>query len=148
MRRAISLLVIVAIALQTVGCSTWRPAGSLNEESGDRNRTFMRDQALGKLKEGMRANIRIREGARVPIDGRVIKCVVKRVTLTSLTVILVPSDARNRARRELTLSYADIVSIEYHSARIKEWPAFVLGASFGTILGFLGAWYIWTRSDD
>ena len=41
MMRAISIVLIVAIALQTVGCSTWRPLVRANEVSEDNNPTSM-----------------------------------------------------------------------------------------------------------
>ena len=66
MMRAISIFLIIAIALQTVGCTTMRPLARVNEVSEDNRQSSMRDQVLGKLTEGMRVRIRIREGARAP----------------------------------------------------------------------------------
>ena len=44
-----------------------RPLARVNEVSEDNRQSSMRDQVLGKLTEGMRVRIRIREGARAPI---------------------------------------------------------------------------------
>ena len=70
MMRAISIVLIVAIALQTVGCSAWRPLARMNEAPEDARRASMRNQVLGKLKEGMAVRIRILEGASAPIEEK------------------------------------------------------------------------------
>ncbi len=110
--RAISIVLIVAIALQTVGCSTWRPLVRANEVSEDNNPTSMLEQVLGKLKEGMAVRIRIRDGTRGPTKGEVIEGIIEKVGLTSLTVTTFTYYAPGNVSRELALHYSDIESIE------------------------------------
>ena len=70
MTRAISIVLIVAIALQTVGCSTWRPLALANNVPEDSRQSSMREQVLGKLEEGMAVRITILEGASAPIEEK------------------------------------------------------------------------------
>ncbi len=70
MMRAISIVLIVAIALQSFGCSTWRPVVRVAKSADDDRQSSMRDQVLGKLKEGMAVRIRILEGASAPIEEK------------------------------------------------------------------------------
>ena len=60
MTRTISILLIAAIALQTVGCSTWKPLARTNDVPEDAKQTVMQGEFPGKLKEGMRATIKFR----------------------------------------------------------------------------------------
>ena len=151
MIRAISIVLILAIALQTVGCSAWRPLTSANKVAENKRQQLIRDEAFGKLMEGMRVKMRIREGTGVLIGRQVFKCVIKRVGLTSLTVMpLTPlmSSVRIRARKRITLKYSDIVSIEYDSDRGRGLTVFLVGVGVGTILGFLGLAFHFARSGD
>ena len=154
MIRAISIVLILAIALQTVGCSSWRPLTSANKVAENKRHQLIRDEAFGKLMEGMRVKMRIREGTGVLIDRQVFKCVIKGVGLTSLTVMpvtpLTPfmSSVRIRARKRITLKYSDIVSIEYDSDRGRGLTVFLVGVGVGTILGFLGFAFHFARSGD
>ena len=77
MIRAINIVLIVAIALQTVGCSTWKPLARTHEVPEDDRQSSMRDQVLGKLKEGMAIRIRIRDGTPTQIKGQVLECIVE-----------------------------------------------------------------------
>ncbi len=131
MMRAISIVLIVAIALQTFGCSTWRPIAHLNDVPEDANQTLKQGQFPGKLKEGMRATIKIRPATRTPINGRVIECIIERVGPTSLTVIPMTFSAPSNASRKLTLNYSDIENIEYSESE-GAFPAFG-----GVVLGLL-----------
>ena len=131
MTRAISIVLIAAIALQTVGCSTWQPLARASKVHEDDKQSSMRDQVLGKLKEGMRVRIGIREDA-APITGRVVECVINKIGHTSLTVTPFTSFARGN---EITLHYADIVSIEYRESDGSE--AFIVGVGVGSVLCFL-----------
>lgn len=79
MIRAISIVLTVAIALQTVGCSTWRTAARLKDVPESNREAAMRSQVIGKLTEGMRVRIEIREGTRLPIEGLVIVCVIEDI---------------------------------------------------------------------
>ena len=128
MIRAVNIVLIVAIALQIVGCSTWRQLARANEVPEETRQFLMRDQVFGKLKEGMRARIKIRDGTRTPAVGQVIECVVERVGPTSLTVtasakFVFPDNVRARfvfpdnVSRKLTLNYTDIESIEYRKSK-------------------------------
>ena len=138
MKSSISIVLIVAIALQTVGCSTWKPLVRVNEVFEADNQNSIREQSLIKLKEGMRVRIRIRAGTRPPIKGRVIECVIERIGQNSLTVTPFTSFAHGNDGREFTLRYADIVSIEYRGVARKS-LVFAGGFSTGVILGFLVA---------
>ena len=139
--RAISIFLIIAIALQTVGCTTMRPLARVNEVSEDNRQSSMRDQVLGKLTEGMRVRIRIREGARAPIKVQVIECIVEKIGLTSLTVTPITIFfVRTTARKEFALQYSDIVSIEYRQVLYS--TVFVGGVVVGAILGFYFSGFI------
>ena len=113
MIRTINIVVIVAIALQTVGCTTWRPLARASKVTEDDRQSSMRNQVLGKLKEGMVVRIEILEGTYVPIKGQIIECVIEKVGLTSLTLTPFKGYARRNDGTEFTLRYTDIVSIEY-----------------------------------
>lgn len=131
MTRTISIVLILAIALQTIGCSTWRPIAHLNDVPEDAKQTLSQGQFPGKLKEGMRATIKIRPVARAPIKGRVIECIIETVGPTSLTVIPMTFNAPSNVNRKLTLHFSDIESIEYRESE-GAFPAFG-----GVILGLL-----------
>lgn len=133
--RGISIVLVVAIALQTVGCSTWKPLARANRVAENDIQTSMRDQVLGKLTEGMRVRIRTRDGSSTPVIGQVIECVIEKVGPTSLTVVAstrfgVADDLSLR----LTLRYSDIESVEYRRST-RGLDTFVFGALIGTILG-------------
>ncbi len=133
MIRAISIVLTVAIAMQTVGCSTWQPLARVNEISVEKRQSSMREQVLEKLKEGMRVRLRIRPGTRAPITGRVFECVIERIGHTSLTVIPYTSFGWGV---EITLRYADIVNIEYRSGRDST------GLVGGGIVGLLLSYFL------
>lgn len=136
MTRAISIVLIVAIALQTVGCSTWRPLARAGELPEDDRQSSMRKQVLGRLTVGMRARIEIREGAPAPIIGRVFECVIERVGPTSLTVT---ASARflfpDNSSRRVTLRYSDIEGVEYQESN-RGFGVFAAGVVIGTLAGF------------
>ena len=136
MIRAMSIVLIVAIALQTVGCSTWRPLALANNVPEDSRQSSMREQVLGKLTEGTRARIKIREGTRAPVIGRVFVCVIEKVGPTSLTVT---ASARSvfpdNSSRRVTLRYSDIESVEYRESN-RGFGVFVAGIAVGTLVGF------------
>lgn len=136
MIRAISIVLIAAIALQTVGCSSWRPLTRANEVPEDSKKASMRDQVLGKLSEGMVVRIEIREGTLTPIKGRVIECLIKEVGPASLTVTHFKGFAGGKYGPEFTLQYTDIVSIEYR--QVPNLPILVAAIAVGTVLGFFG----------
>lgn len=137
MTRAINIVLVAAIALQTVGCSSWRPLARMNEVPEDERQSSMRDQVLGKLKEGMRARIEIREGTRAPVVGQVIECIVEKVGPTSLTVVVsVEFVFPDHVGRRLELNYSDIESIEYRKSK-RGYGVFVAGLGVGVALGVL-----------
>ncbi len=136
MLRAISIVLILAIALQTFGCSAWRPLTRANEVPEVSKQASMRDQVLSKLTEGMVVRIEIREGSRAPIKGQVIECVIEEVGLTSFTVTPFKGYARGNGGTEFTLQYADIVNIEYRQVRNS--TIFWVAVAIGTILGYFG----------
>ena len=113
MTRAISIVLIVAIALQTVGCSTWRPLARANEVTEDDRQSSMREQVLRKIKEGMAVRIRIREGTRTPFKGRVLECIVEKIGQTTLTLTPIADHISGTERREFRLHFTDIVHIQY-----------------------------------
>ena len=142
MIRAISFVLIVTIALQVVGCSTWRPLARADEIPANDRQASMRDQVLGKLTEGMRVRIKIREGTRAPVIGRVFVCVIEKVGPTSLTVT---ASARSvfpdNSSRRVTLRYSDIESVEYRESN-RGFGIFVAGVAVGTLVGF----YVFIRA--
>ena len=136
MIRTINIVLIVAIALQTVGCSSWKPLARSGEVPADDRQSSMRKQVLGRLTVGMRARIKIREGASAPVIGRVIECVIEKVGPTSLTVtasgrFLFPDNSSRR----LTLRYSDIESVEYQESN-RGFGVFAAGVVIGTLAGF------------
>lgn len=137
MTRPVSIVLIVAIALQTVGCSTWKPLARASEVTEDDGQSSVRDQILGKLTEGMHARIKIREGISAPVIGRVIECVIEKVGPTSLTV---SASARflfpDNSSRRVTLRYSDIESVEYRESN-RGFGVFAAGVAIGTFVGFV-----------
>ena len=113
MTRAISIVLIAAMSLQTVGCSTWRPLARANKVSKDEKQPSMQEQVLARLTEGMIVRIGIREGTDAPIKVRVFECVIERIGRTSLTVTPYMSYLRRTSIGEFALQYTDIASIEY-----------------------------------
>ncbi len=136
MKRAISIFLIVTIALQTLGCSTWKPLARANEVSEDNRQASMRDQVLGKLTEGMAVRIRIRAGTHLPIKGKVIDCIIEKVGPTSLTVTPMTFYVPGNVNRELTLHFSEIESIEYRESG-GVFAVLVAGLGVGAILGLL-----------
>ncbi len=135
MTRVISIVLIAAIALQTVGCSTWRPLARANAVAEDDSQSSVRNQVLGRLKEGMAVRVRIREGTHAPTKGQVIECIIKEIGQDSLTVTPFTFYAPGNVRRELTFHYSKIASIEYReSARGS--TVIVAGVAIGTIFGY------------
>ena len=116
MARVVSIVLIVAIALQAVGCSSWRPLARASEVPKDDRQPSMRDQVLSKLREGMRVRIRIREGTSAPIKDEFIECVIEKIEETSLTVTPITFYVRNTEHKPFRLTYVDIVSIESRDA--------------------------------
>ena len=143
MTRAISIVLIVGIALQTVGCTTWKPLARANEVSEENNQSSMREQALGQLKEGMRVRIGIRQGASTQIKGQVIECVIEKVSPTSMTVTPITFYVRNTERKPLTLAYTDIASIEYRESTGAE--IFGAGVATGAVLAYFALWLVLTQ---
>ena len=135
MTRAMSIVLIVAIALQTVGCSTWQPLVRASEASEDKGQSSMREQALRKLKEGMAVRIRIREGTRTPFKGEVIECVIEEIGQARLTVTPITSYFHSNFKRNLTLYYSDIVSIENRESD-HTFVVFAAGVLGGAALGY------------
>ena len=147
MTRAISILLIAAIALQTVGCSTWQPQVRVNEASEEIDQTSMRERVLDKLKEGTRVRISVRAGTPAPITGRAFECIIEKIGHSSLTLAPFTSFARRNHGREFTLRYADIATIEYRGVARKS-LVFAGGLSTGVILGFLVAGIAFRMGSD
>ncbi len=136
MIRTVNIILIVAMVLQMVGCSAWRPLARMNEAPEDARQASMRNQVLGKLKEGMVVRIEILEGTHVPIKGQVIECVIEKVGLTSLTLTPFKGYARRNNGTVFTLRYTDIVSIQYR--QVGDSTVLVGGVVVGAVLGFFG----------
>ena len=136
MTRAMSIVLIVAIALQTVGCSTWRPLARASKVHDDERQPTVREQVLGKIKEGMVVRIRIREGTRTPFKGRVLECVIEEIGQTTLTLTPITDHIRGTAKREFRLHFTDIVHIEYREFD-RELTTFTMGLAAGATLGFV-----------
>lgn len=130
MKRTINIVLIAAIALQTIGCSTWRSLARASEVTKDDRQSSIRDQVLGKLKEGMRVRIHIREGARTRIKGRVIDCIIDRIGHTTVTVIPFTPYAGGNERREYSLRFVDIASVEFRESQHLH-RVFAAGAVLG-----------------
>lgn len=136
MIRAISIVLIFAIALQAVGCTTWRTVARLKDIPESNREAAMRDRIIGKLTEGMRVRIKIREGTRLPIEGRVIVCVIEDIGPTSLVGIQCARNLPGHAGERLTLRYIDIESV-VHLEPAHEFVIFcVAGLGVGAALGF------------
>ncbi|MDE3001608.1 MAG: hypothetical protein OXU79_21240 [Gemmatimonadota bacterium] len=136
MMRAISIFLIVAIALQTVGCSTWKPLARAGEVTEEDRQASMRDEVQGKLREGMAVRIRIREGTSVPIKDRVLECIVEEVGITSLTLIPITDHVRGTVKREFTLHFSDIVRIEYRQFE-RGLTTLIVGLTAGATLALV-----------
>ena len=115
MTRVISIVLIAAIAFQTVGCSTWQLV-RVNEGSDESGESSMREQPPWNLKEGMHVRIRIRPGTRVPIRGRIIEGIIEKVGPTSVTVIPTTISGPNTWAGNVTLHHSAIVSIEFRES--------------------------------
>ena len=118
MIRVISIALIVAIALQAVGCSTWRPLARMNDVPEDERQTYMGEQVLGKLKEGMAVRITIRDGTPAPFKRQVIECIIEEIGQESLTLVPITDQVRGTVKREFRLNYTDIESIEYRESEV------------------------------
>lgn len=138
MIRAISIVMIVAIALQTVGCSSWRPLARASGVSEDERQLTMRDQVLGKLSEGMRVRITFREGAAAPIKGEVVECVIEKIGETALTVTPITFYVRSTERKPFSLQYVDIVGIEFLDT--DDLDVLVGGIAIGAVLVYFLFW--------
>lgn len=134
MMRTVSIVLIVAIALQTVGCSTWRPLAQANRVPKDDKLSSMRDQVLEKIEEGMAVRIRILEGTPAPIKGQVIECIVDEIGQESLTLIPITDHVRGTVKRAFELRFTDIVHIEYREFN-RRLTTFTVGAITGATLG-------------
>ena len=142
--RAISIFLIIAIVLQTVGCTTLRPLARVNEVSEDNRQSSMRDQVLGKLTEGMRVKIRIREGARAPIKGNILECIVEEIGQTSMTLIPITDHIRDTVKREFRLHFADILHIEKREFN-RGLTTFEIGLAVGTAICLYLIIHAWSR---
>ena len=135
MIRAVNIVLIVAIALQIVGCSTWRPLARVNNGAEDDKQSSMREQVIARLTEGMRIRLKIRDGAETPIKFRVFECVIGRIGQTSLTVTPITFFVRSTTSGEFALQYTDIASIEYREDRGLS--VFFSGFAFGALFCFV-----------
>ena len=136
MIRAISIVLVVAIALQTAGCSSWRHLARASDVIEDESQSTMQDRVLGKLKEGMAVRIKIRESTPAPIKGRVIECIIEEIGQTSLTLIPITDHIRGTAKREFSLHFTDILHIEYRKFD-RGLSNFTLGVAAGATLGLV-----------
>lgn len=135
MTRAISIVLILALALQTVGCSTWKPLARANRVAENDRQTSMRDQVLPKLQEGMRVKIRVREGTAAPIQGVFVECVIEEIGETALTVTPITFYVRSTERKPFSLQYVDIVGIEFLDTH--DLDVLVGGIAIGAVLVYL-----------
>ena len=133
MTRAISIVLIATIGLQTVGCSTWRPLARGNAVSEDGRQTYMREQVLGKLKEGMAVRITIRDGTPAPFKRHVIECIIEEIGQESLTLVPIADHIRGTVTREFRLNFTDILHIENREFN-RGLSNFTLGLAGGAIL--------------
>ena len=134
MTRAISIVKIVAIALQTVGCSTWKPLVRADEAHEEDKQSSVRDQVLAKLQEGMRVKIRVREGTAAPIKGASVECVVEEIGEMALTVTPITFYVRSTERKPFSLQFVDIIGIEFLDTH--DLDVWVGGVAVGAILAY------------
>ena len=130
MIRAISIVLIFAIALQTVGCSTWKPLARVDEVREDDRQASTEEQLRWNLTEGTRVRIHIREGARTWIKGRVIDCIIESIGHTTVTVIPFTPYAGGNERRVYSLRFVDIASVEFRESQHLH-HVFAAGAVLG-----------------
>ena len=142
--RTINIVLIVAVALQTVGCSTWQPLVRANEVSEHNRNSPVRDQVLGKLTEGMRVRIGIREGAAAPIKGNILECIVEEIGQTSMTLIPITDHIRDTVKREFRLHFADILHIEKREFN-RGLTTFEIGLAVGTAICLYLIIHAWSR---
>ena len=145
MTRAISIVLIAAIALQTVGCSTWRPLARASDVAEEDRQASIRDQVLGRLKEGMAVRITIREGTRTPLNDQILECIVEEIGQTSLTLIPITDHIRGTVKREFTLHFSDISDIEYRQFE-RGLTTLIVGLTAGATLAFLLFGLAWLRA--
>ena len=145
MTRGISIVLVVAIALQAVGCSTWRPLARASDFTEEHRHASLRDQVPGKLKEGMAVRIRILEGTPVPIKDQVLECIVEEVGNTSLTLVPITDHVRGTVEREFTLYFSDIVNIEYRQFE-RGLTTLVVGLTAGATLALVLFGLAWLRA--
>lgn len=136
MTRAISIVLILTFALQTSGCSSWRPLARASEVTEDERQSSVRDQVSGKLKEGMAVRIRILKGTSVPIKGQFLECIVEHVGKTSLTLVPITDHIRGTVKREFTLHFSDISHIEYRQFE-RGLTTLIVGLAAGATLALL-----------
>ncbi len=135
MIRAISVVLIAAVALQTVGCSTWQPLARVNEDPDENGKSSMRGQFPWNFNEGMRVRIRVRPDTPAPIRGRVIEGIIKKVGPSSVTVIPKTFYGIINTSWDVTLHYSSIVSIEFRATSGVS-KGFMAGLAAGTILSY------------
>lgn len=111
MTRVITIVLIVAIALQTVGCA---PTIRMRKFSLDSSQDQIRKDAQQILKKGMQATIFLRRNARVPFSGRILECVIERAGTESLIVTVKPKYLAIGSARRYAFTYSDIMTIRYH----------------------------------
>lgn len=136
MTRPISIVLIAAISLQTVGCSTWRPLVRANEVPEDDRQTYMREKVMGKLEQGMAVRITICEGTPAPFKGQAIECIIEEIGQDSLALIPITDHIRGTVKREFTLHFTDILHIENREFN-RGLSYFTLGLAGGAMLYFI-----------
>lgn len=136
MMRTVGIVLIAAIGLQTVGCSSWQPLARVNKVPGENGKFSMRDHVLAKLKEGVAVRIRILEGTPAPIKGQVLECIVEEVGNTSLTLIPITDHIRGTVKREFTLHFSDISHIEYRQFE-RGLTTLIVGLAAGATLALV-----------
>ena len=133
MIRTISIVLIAAIVLQTVGCSSWRPLARVSEVPEDERQTYMREQVVVKLKEGMAVRITIRDGTPAPFKRQVIECIIEEIGQESLTLVPITDHIRGTVKREFRLNFTDILHIENREFN-RGLSNFTLGLAGGAML--------------
>ena len=105
-------MIAIALSMATIGCVAQRGLIEIDETQ---NR--IPQDAVQKLKRGMRAKIQIRKGASVPFTDRTFECIIDKIGPGTLTVITPRKSAlqkfeegmqtRITVRREIDVPFND-----------------------------------------
>lgn len=111
MIRSVSIVLVVAIALQTIGCA---PVIQMREFSQDNTQNQIREDAQRILKKGMQTTIFLRKELGERFGVRILECVIVKAGPETLTVTVKPKYLAIGSARKCTFRYSDLMAIRYH----------------------------------